>query len=353
MFPTNPFWNGWEENSNYSLLNLIMKKDTNNSRRKFLDKGLKIGVVTALTGIGLSKLANKINANNEPHAGHTMELMTTDGTIIEVDASEVVEIDNSHKHQEIEGQKEYDIREGMPNRKFVMVIDLAKCKNALKCQTACNKHHYITGDHAWLKVYKMQEDQDTAPYWMPTTCMHCDHPACVTVCPVDATFKRRDGLVLIDNERCIGCRFCMAACPYSTRVFNWSEPDQGEITMNMGMEDHGHHASPEYAGMPSVKGTVDKCDFCPHSIENNELPHCVTACPNGVFYFGDKYEDTVTNGEETLRLSQLLIDKNGYRLMEGLGTKPSVYYLPPVDRLVDFKEGLESFTDYKSVDKPE
>jgi molybdopterin-containing oxidoreductase family iron-sulfur binding subunit len=274
--------------------------------------------------------------------------MTTDGTIVEVDASEVVEVIHSQDHE-----KKYNLREGMPNRKFVMVIDLAKCKNALKCQTACNKHHYITGEHAWLKVYKMQEEEDTAPYWMPTTCMHCDHPACVTVCPVDATFKRRDGLVLIDNDRCIGCRFCMAACPYSTRVFNWSEPDYGEDSeemMQMNMA-HKEHNSIEFAGMPSKIGTVDKCDFCPHAIKENILPHCVTACPNGVFYFGDKYEDTVTNGSETVRLSQLLIDKSGYRLMEGLGTKPSVFYLPPVDRLVDFKDGLDKFTNFNSVEK--
>jgi molybdopterin-containing oxidoreductase family iron-sulfur binding subunit len=231
-----------------------------------------------------------------------------------------------------------------------MVVDLAKCKNALKCQQSCNKHHYITGENAWLKVYEMQETKDTAPYWMPSMCMHCDKPACVTVCPVDATFKRRDGLVLIDNERCIGCRFCMAACPYSTRVFNWSEPKQ-EFTMDIDMVNHLH--SPEHGGMPSVKGTVDKCDFCPHQIEQNELPHCVTACPNGVFYFGDKYEDTVTNGEETLRFSQLLKDKSGYRLMEGLGTEPNVYYLPPVDRLVEFEDGKEFYNEFQSVEKPE
>jgi Fe-S-cluster-containing dehydrogenase component len=321
------------------------------SRRKFLDKGLKLGLITAIGGIGLSKIASKLNAKPNKDSHDKMELMTTDGTVIQVDSSEVMEIEHTKNEDE-----KYNVREGIPNRKFVMVIDLAKCKNALKCVSACNKHHYVTGDNAWLKVHKMQESKDTASYWMPRTCMHCDQPACVTVCPVGATFKRRDGLVLIDNERCIGCRFCMAACPYSTRVFNWSEPDQGEITLSMDMpmemEMGDTHNSPDFGGKPSIKGTPDKCDFCPHTIKNGELPHCVTACPNGVFYFGDKYEDTVTNGEVTLRLSKLLEDKAGYRLLEELGTAPSVYYLPPVDRLVDFKEGLDKYTKFQSVEKP-
>jgi len=323
-----------------------MEENTNKtSRRKFLNKGLKIGLATAIGGFGLSKLNSKLTAKTTVDSDETIELMTTDGVLIQVDSSEVVEVKHSQSHDD-----KYNVREGMANRKFVMVVDLAKCKNALKCQNACNKHHYITGDNAWLKVYKMQEEQNTAPYWMPMMCMHCDQPACVTVCPVDATFKRKDGLVLIDNDRCIGCRFCMAACPYSTRVFNWGEPGQ-EVTLNMEMTNH--MPSPEHAGMPSIKGTVDKCDFCPHAIDKGELPHCVSACPNGVFYFGDKYEDTVTNGDETVRLSKLLEEKSGYRLMESLGTSPSVYYLPPVDRLVDFKDGLEDFKEFESVEKSE
>lgn len=324
-----------------------MDDNTKRARRNFLGKGLKVGLIAALGGLGLSKIASRLNANTEKPEEYKMDLMTTDGTLIQVNASEVQEI-KQHADPDIK----YNVREGIPNRKFVMVIDLAKCKNALKCVVACNKHHYVTGENAWIKVHKMQESKDTAPYWMPRTCMHCDKPACVTVCPVDATFKRRDGLVLIDTERCIGCRFCMAACPYSIRVFNWSEPEQGElseITMHTGHEG----PDPEYAGMPSIKGTPDKCDFCPHTIKNNVLPHCVTACPNGVFYFGDQYEDTVTNGEETLRLKKLLKDKAGYKLLEELGTEPSVYYLPPVDRLVEFEDGLEQYNEYQSVEKPE
>jgi molybdopterin-containing oxidoreductase family iron-sulfur binding subunit len=322
-----------------------MKDSDNNSRRNFLKKGIALGALSA-TAAAIASF--KIDDVEE--TGEKVKLLSPDGKLVEIDKAFIKPVSNINLP--VDKKK---LREGIPNRKFVMVIDLAKCKNALKCQVVCNKHHYITGEHAWLKVYKMQEDEDTAPYWMPTTCMHCDHPACVTVCPVDATFKRRDGLVLIDNERCIGCRFCMAACPYSTRVFNWKEPEYNEdYKMKMEMEmGHDDHNSIEYTGMPSVKGTVDKCDFCPHTIKNNELPHCVTACPNGVFYFGDKYEDTVTNGDETVRLSKLLEEKHGYRLMEALGTKPSVFYLPPVDRLVKFKDGLDKFTNYISVDKPE
>lgn len=333
-----------------------MEENKKKSRRKFLDKGLKLGLATTIAGIGLSKIVNKLNAKPDLTSHNKMELMTTDGNLVQVDSSEVVEMNHSQDDDE-----KYNVREGMPNRKFVMVIDLSKCKNALACQSVCNKHHYVTGDNAWIKVYKMQESKDTAPYWMPVTCQHCDKPACVTVCPVDATFKRRDGLVLIDNTRCIGCRFCMAACPYSIRVFNWTEPDQGEITvnmdmdmdMNMNMKVADQKPSPEYAGMPSIKGTVDKCDFCPHVIKNNELPHCVTACPNGVFYFGDKYEDTVSNGDETLRLSKLLEEKAGYRYMDELGTRPSVYYLPPSDRLDNFEDGLENYNEFQSVEKSE
>ena len=323
----------------------MAETDKNRSRRKFLNKGIKATLITALGSLGFAKIASGLNSKNSGSSGDMIELMTTEGTLIQIDSTEVEAM--PEKHADPSG---YDVREGIPNRKFVMVVDLAKCKNALKCQQSCNKHHYITGENAWLKVYQMQETQDSAPYWMPSMCMHCDKPACVTVCPVDATFKRRDGLVLIDNERCIGCRFCMAACPYSTRVFNWSEPEQ-EFKLDMDMVNQ--HSTPEHGGIPSQIGTVDKCDFCPHQVQQNELPHCVTACPNGVFYFGDKYEDTVTNGEETLRFSQLLKDKAGYRLMEGLGTEPNVYYLPPVDRLVEFEDGLEFYKEFQSVEKPE
>jgi len=311
-----------------------MKEGNKKTRRSFINKGLKLGLLTAIGGTAVAKSLKE---------EEMVELMDTDGNLIKVPVSKVEE------HSSIKGDH-YNVREGFPNRKFVMVIDLARCRNAKQCQNACNKAHFITGDNAWLKIYKMQDNEESSPYWMPSLCQHCDQPACVKVCPVDATFKRRDGIVLIDNERCIGCRFCMAACPYSVRVFNWSEPNQGNITLDMQMEGETHY-TPGYAGLPSVRGTVDKCDFCPHMIAKNKLPHCVSACPNGVYFFGDLYEDTVTNGDETFILSKMLKDNAGYRLMEDLGTAPSIYYLPPKGRQAEFKKGLKNYTEYESVQK--
>ncbi len=317
--------------------------DDDNSRRDFLNKGLKLGLLSVIGGTAVAKSLEE---------EEMVELLDTDGNIVKVPVSKVEE------HSSIKGDH-YNVREGIPNKKFVMVIDLARCRNAKQCQKSCNKNHFIQGDNAWLKIYKMQDNPESSPYWMPTPCQHCDAPACVKVCPVDATFKRRDGIVLIDNERCIGCRFCMAACPYSVRIFNWEQPDQGKMTeITMSMEhgdqmDHNAGYTPDYAGFPSVKGTVDKCDFCPHLIVQEKLPHCVSACPNGVYFFGDLYEDSVTNGNETFQLSKLLKDKGGYRLMEDLGTAPSVYYLPPKDRVVDFEEGLQYYTEFESVKKDE
>jgi molybdopterin-containing oxidoreductase family iron-sulfur binding subunit len=216
-----------------------------------------------------------------------------------------------------------------------MVIDLAKCGGLKKCTAACRAMHYTPPTQEWIRVFTMQDAETTAPYYFPRPCFHCDNPPCTKVCPVDATFKRKDGVVLIDNERCIGCRFCMAACPYSVRHFNWGEPD-------VPVEVQDRPYSPEN-GTPARKGTVAKCDFCPEMAAAGHLPSCVQACPNGTIYYGDENEDAVTNGVgETLRLSTLLRDRAGYRFMEELGTEPRVYYLPPKHRRFEVRRTIDS-----------
>lgn len=305
------------------------KQDT--SRREFL----LTGILTAVAASSCNDSKHNpfpMDASIVP-SGEKVKLLSVDGEIIEMDKAFLKPVPDMPPISNDEA------RIGIPGKKFVMVIDLARCKNVKKCQEACNHMHQVHPGQSWIKVYSMQDDEHSAPFWEPTTCMHCDEPPCVKVCPVDATFKRQDGIVLIDSDRCVGCRFCMAACPYSSRVFNWEEPD---LPKEIAQQPYSCETS-----MPQKKGTVGKCDFCPDMTRMGELPHCVSACPNGVFFFGDMNEDSVSNGAETFRFSDLIKDKAGYRLMEDLGTKPSVYYLPPVNRNFPYESGLEKAEDKK------
>ncbi len=309
----------------------------NKSRREFVKKGAVAGAITAA---GVSAW---LKDQGIEEAGEKVQLLSQDGQLVEVDKA-FLKL-HAQAHSEVLARNTTG-REGIKGKKFVMVVDLGRCKNARNCVIACQKMHYLPEDKEWLNIKLMKDNDQSAPYWFPKMCFHCDNPPCVKVCPVDATFKRTDGLVLIDNERCIGCKFCMAACPYSTRVFNWDEPDLPQEVKDLPY-------SPE-TSVPSQHGTVEKCDFCPDMVRKGKLPDCVTACPNGVFYFGDENEDAVTNGDETVRLSELLSDRAGYRFMEDLGTKPRVYYLPPADRMFPVERGFKDLTEeqkerYKDV----
>jgi len=292
------------------------KNSNASSRRNFIKK-VASGSLITVSGLTIYS----VSSCEKSTKGEKATLLTPDGKLVQVLKSEI----ESFEQLPVSPKES---RKGIPGKKFVMVVDLAKCKNARKCVKHCDKHHNLTPDRPYIKVLEMKDNEKSAPYWMPKKCFQCDNPPCVKVCPVGATFKRTDGIVLIDNERCIGCRFCMAACPYSARIFNWGTPPNVDANLSY---------SPE-TSIPSKIGTVGKCDFCPDMIRKSKLPHCITACPNGVLYFGDEIDDTVTNGEETLRLSTLLREKAGYRYLEELGTKPRVYYLPPVDRLFPFNK---------------
>jgi Fe-S-cluster-containing dehydrogenase component len=215
-------------------------------------------------------------------------------------------------------------RQGVAGRRWIMVIDLAKCDGCGHCTVACGKMHAIPQDRQYIPVLVMRDAKLESPYYFPRPCYHCDEPPCTKVCPVNATYKTQDGTVLIDNFRCIGCRFCMAACPYGARSFNWGPPPQTDA--------QGANYSPEW-GFPRQMGTVEKCDFCPEHAVQGVLPACSLNCPMGAIYFGDELEDAVTNSAgETVRLSAFLRDRSAYRDLESLGTQPRVYYLPPVHR---------------------
>lgn len=300
------------------------KEENNSSRRNFI-KNIGLFGVAAATG-ALAVYAG-FDYENKKKKGSKITALTSDNKLIEVDINDI-ELKPVLELTELQKQG----REGIKGRRWVMVIDLAKCRNARKCMEACNSAHDLHPEQHHINTLQMQDSENTAPYFMPKPCMHCDNPPCVAVCPVDATFKRQDGIVLIDNVRCIGCRFCVAACPYSARVFNWKEPNNKPEDLDKPYDIERN--------VPQKKGTITKCLFSADRCRENELPYCVSACPNGVYYFGDENEDAVTNGttKETVSFSKLITDNAGYTLMPELGTKPRVYYLPPKNRLFPFEE---------------
>ncbi len=304
------------------------------NRRKFL----KLGLISGVTTVASASFLSNLSSQEEPKAsGEKIRVLTPDGKMVEVDAESINQYPEAHVTPA-------QSREGIPNRKFVMVIDLAKCKNARNCVESCQKAHNLDYHEEFMKVQLIQNNEETSPYWFPKPCFHCDEPPCVTVCPTGATFKRDDGIVLIDNDRCIGCKFCITSCPYSARQFNWSHKAK--------FDDTDQPYSPE-TSVPAAEGTVMKCDFCPDMLRQGKLPHCATSCPMGVIYSGDKNEDMVTNGEETVRFSEVIKDRRVYRHLEHLGTKPNVYYLPAVNRQFPLERGFkvdeEIIERYKDV----
>ena len=210
-------------------------------------------------------------------------------------------------------------------RRWAMVIDLRYCDGCQsvgkppQCTEACIQGHFAPQPMEWIQVYEPALPGGGTQF-VPTPCQQCQNAPCVNVCPVGATFATPEGVVLIDQQRCIGCRLCMEACPYDRRFFNWGQPPvPPEATF---MEYDPMHQS------PAIKGTVMKCDFCPDMARAGKLPYCAQGCPNKAIYYGDLEEDIATNGAQVVKLSDMLSEDSAYRLKENLGTMPRVYYIP-------------------------
>lgn len=210
-------------------------------------------------------------------------------------------------------------------RQWTMIIDLRRCDGCQsvatppQCTTACIEGHFAPEPMQWIEVFE-EELEGEGTRFVPTPCQHCQNPPCVNVCPVGATFSSPEGLVLIDQERCIGCRICMAACPYDRRFFNWGEPPIPP--------EAGHASYDLETQVPASKGTVMKCDFCPDMVRAGTLPYCIQACPHDAIYYGDLEEDLATNGVSLVEASTFLAEHNATRIKEELGTQPRVFYIP-------------------------
>ena len=221
-----------------------------------------------------------------------------------------------------------DNSSGLSARRYVMVIDLDKCNGCCKCTEACQAEMDVPpawgepeyeGRQPWIQVFDLGNGTS-----IPVPCQNCQNAPCAKVCPVGATYYSEDHVVLIAQDRCIGCRICLAACPYERRFFNWFDPP-------LTTEEQSMPYSPDY-NMPHRRGVTEKCIWCRHRAVEGRVPACVEGCSRSgmsAMWFGDVAQDVATNGTETVSLSSLLANRGAYRLKEELGTQPSVIYLPP------------------------
>lgn len=178
------------------------------------------------------------------------------------------------------------------NPRWVMVIDLSKCVGCYACQVACKAENGVPYEffRTWVEIIERGKYPNARRVFLPRLCNHCEKPSCVPVCPVGATYKRGDGIVVMDYDRCIGCGYCIQACPYDARFRN------------------------------PYTGTADKCDYCLHKIEEGEVPACVTNCMGGARVFGD------INDPES-PVSKILAGKSVSVLKPETGNEPRVYYI--------------------------
>ncbi|MGD2028273.1 MAG: 4Fe-4S dicluster domain-containing protein [Anaerolineales bacterium] len=206
---------------------------------------------------------------------------------------------------------------------WVMVIDQEKCVGCGDCTLACQASNDIHPDINWTRVFRADRVGEETVY-LPVPCQHCENAPCVSACMVGASYYRDDGIVMMDYDLCIGCRYCITACPYQARSFNWDK-FEGD-----------NPAVPEW-GEPDIerrpRGVVEKCSFCYQKIDRGltlgltpgkdpeATPACVVACPTGARVFGDR------NDPES-EVNKLIEENHVYRLKEDLGTKPRVFYIP-------------------------
>lgn len=204
--------------------------------------------------------------------------------------------------------------------RYGMVIDMKRCVGCMTCTVTCKVANNLPNNILWNRVMTVGGSHiDTAAgtfpndirmQHIPINCQHCDNAPCVAACPTGASYKRaEDGIVLVDADKCIGCRMCMVACPYNARSFNWKEPEY-YVGYALGDIDAPAHQF----------NTVEKCDFCAHRLAKGEVPACMELCPARARFWGDL-------DDPNSAVSQAIQGRQTISLLAEKGTGPAVFYL--------------------------
>ncbi len=293
-----------------------MKTDTQEKKKLSRKDFLKLAGVATVAGGAGSLLGLK--------KGLAREEQPTQA--VDVDLSKLPQ-DIVQKNELLRMQEDLlrALKKPLKERKWAMVLDLRKCIGCSACTIGCKAENVLPPGVVYRPV--MDEEIGVFPKvtrrFTPRPCMQCENPPCTPVCPVKATHKREDGVVVVDYERCIGCRYCITACPYNARTADFGE-EYTEGTPKV--EEYESRPSFEYKkkwprkhGVSPI-GNARKCHFCIHRIEEGLLPACVTTCIGGATYFGD-------NNDTDSLVSELISRPNITTLKSELGTKPKVYYI--------------------------
>ncbi|MFA6807925.1 MAG: 4Fe-4S dicluster domain-containing protein [Eubacteriales bacterium] len=200
--------------------------------------------------------------------------------------------------------------------RYGMVINLRRCIGCDSCTLACKQANGTPKGVFWGHVHHYEEGEypNAKGRHIPFLCMHCENAPCVQVCPTKASIKREDGIVYIDETKCIGCRQCMIACPFDARNFLAKTPEPYYGDKGLTPKEKIDYAK---FGL----GKVNKCNFCMDRVDQGELPACVAACPAEARIFGD-LEDPDSN------IAKLIRDNQTIQYGKEYGTNPSVYYIP-------------------------
>jgi molybdopterin-containing oxidoreductase family iron-sulfur binding subunit len=218
--------------------------------------------------------------------------------------------------------------EPTPNVQFAYALNLSLCIGCRMCVEACRNenNHDRPSRNSYIRVFEMQKGgidfakgnctyDHAVPqpdkYYMPVQCQQCENPPCVRVCPIEATWQEPDGLVVVDYNWCIGCRYCEAACPYHARRFNWTKPEIPAEEVNPDQDYLSNRIRPQ--------GVMEKCTFCLHRVREGRLPACLEACPTGARVFGNMLDPDS-------EIRWVVEHKRVFVLKEELGTRPRFYY---------------------------